>query len=176
MDILKLNENILQISDTNKPVSLYNNELMKIIDKHAPKRRIKITGRNKTPWTTGEIRPDKTLKRKLERKWLKTKLIIDDQNYKTQRNKLNALLRDIRAKRLADEIKENTNDLRRIYQIVGNVIYLKDNKPFPPEQAGIDQPEEFINYYHDKIKDIHSNLEEEDKYRKIFIYTRIPIA
>ncbi len=30
MDILKLNENIVQISNTNKLVSLYNNELMKI--------------------------------------------------------------------------------------------------------------------------------------------------
>ncbi len=47
-------------------------------------------------------------------------------------------------------------------------MYLNGNKPFPPKQAGIDQPEEFINYYHDKIKDICSNLEEEDKYRKIF--------
>ncbi len=46
---------------------------MNIINKHAPKGRIKITIRNKTPWTTDEIRPDKTLKHKLERKWLKTK-------------------------------------------------------------------------------------------------------
>ncbi len=112
MDILKLNKTIVQISDTNKLVSLYNNELMKVINKHAPKRRIKVTDRNKTPWTTGEIRPDKTLKRKLESKCLKTKLIIDDQNYKTQRNKFNALLRDIGAKRPADEINENKNDPR----------------------------------------------------------------
>ncbi len=169
MDSLKLNDNIVQISDTNKLVSLYNNKLMKIIDKHAPKRRIKMTVRNKTPWTTGEIFPDKTLKRKLERKWLKTKLIIDDQNYKTQRNKFNALLRDIRAKRLANEINEDKYDPRRIYQIVDNAMYLNDNKPFPPEQTGmVIVNEEFINYYHDKIKDIHSNLEEEDKSRKIF--------
>ncbi len=55
-----------------------------------------------------------------------------------------------------------------MHQIVGNAMYLNDNKPFPPEQAGIDQPEEFISYYHDKIKDVRSNLEEEDKSRKIF--------
>ncbi len=61
-------------------------------------RRIKITVRNKTPWTSDEIHSDKTLKCKLERKWLRTKSIIDEQNYKAQRNKLNALLRDIRAK------------------------------------------------------------------------------
>ena len=32
-----------------------------------------------------------------------------------------------------------------------------------------DLPEEFINYYHDKIKDIRSTLDEEHKQRKIFI-------
>ncbi len=67
-DILKLNEKMAGLSDTNKLVSQYNNELMKTMDKYAPKRIIKITVRNKTPWTTDEIRPDKTLKRKLERK------------------------------------------------------------------------------------------------------------
>ncbi len=45
---------------------------------------------------------------------------------------------------------------------------LNGNKPFPPEQAGIEQPKELFNYYHDKTKDIHSNLEEEYKSKKIF--------
>ncbi len=167
-DFLKLNEKIDEISDINKLVSLYNEDLIKIMDKHAPKRKIKITMRNKTPWTSDEIRPDKTLKRKLERKWLRTKLITDEQNYKAQRNKFNALLRDIRAKQLANDINENKNNPSRIHQIVGNAMYLNNNKPLPPEQAGTDQPEEFINYYHDKIKDIRTNLEEEDKSRMIF--------
>ncbi len=47
-------------------------------------------------------------------------------------------------------------------------MYLNDNKPLPPEQAGTDQPEEFINYYHNKIKDIRITLAEEDKSREIF--------
>ncbi len=47
-------------------------------------------------------------------------------------------------------------------------MYLNDNKPLPPEQACIDQPEEVINYYHDKIKDMPINSEEENTFRKIF--------
>ncbi len=71
-------------------------------------------------------------------------------------------MRDIGTKQLASEINESMNDPRCIYQIVGNAMYLNDNKPFPPERVGIGQPEELINYYHDKIK--------ED------IYIRIPIV
>ncbi len=95
---MKLNEKIVEISDTNKLVSLYNDEMRKIIDKYAPKRNIKIIVRNKTPWTSDEIRLDKALKRNLERKWLRIKLTLDEQNYKAQRNKYNALLRGIRSK------------------------------------------------------------------------------
>ncbi len=158
----------MKISDTNKLVSLYNEEVRKIIDKHAPKRNIKITLRNKTPWTSDEIRPDKALERNLERKWLRTKLTIDEQNYKAQRSKYNALLRGIRSKRLANDINANKNDPRHIHQIVGNAMYLNDNKPLPPEQAGIDQPEEFINYFHNKIKDVRITHEEDDMSRQIF--------
>ncbi len=50
----------------------------------------------------------------------------------------------------------------RIHQIVGNAMYLNDNKPLPPNQADINQLEEFINYFHDKIKHIPSTLEEDD--------------
>jgi exonuclease III len=167
-DIKKLNK-MEEISDTNKLVSLYNEELIKILDKHAPKNKIKITVRNKTPWTSEEIRPDKTLKRKLERRWLRTKLTIDEQNFKEQRNKFNALLRDIRSKRLANDINENKNDLRRVHQLIGNAMYLNDEKPLPPEQDGINQPEEFINHFHDKTTNIRNALDEEDKLRTKFV-------
>ena len=110
--MIKLNYTMKEVDNTNKLVTLYNKELLNILDNHAPKKKIKITVRNKTPWTSEEIRPDKTLKRKLERKWLRTKLTIDEQNYKEQRNKYNALLRDIRSKRLAKDINENRNDPR----------------------------------------------------------------
>ncbi len=75
---------MVEICNTNALVSLYNKELSNILDKHAPKKKITVT--NKTPWTSDEIRSDKCLKRKLERKWLKTKLTIDEQNYKNQKN------------------------------------------------------------------------------------------
>ncbi len=78
-------------------------------------------------------------------------------------------MRDIKAKRLDNDINENRNDPKRIHQIINNAMYIYDNKPLPPEQTGIDLAEEFINYYHNKIKDICTTLEEEDKTRNIFI-------
>ncbi len=94
-EIADMNLKSEKISNLNELVSLYNNGLIDILDNHAPKKQIKITVQNKTPWTSEEIHPDKTRKRKLERKSLRTKLNIDKQNFIDQQNKFNALLRHI---------------------------------------------------------------------------------
>ncbi len=44
---------------------------------------------------------------------------------------------------------------------------MKDHFP-PPEQAGIDLPEEFIRHFHDKTKHIRKTPDEEDKSKKTF--------
>ncbi len=48
----------------------------------------------RTPWTYEDIHSDKTHTCKLERKWL----TIDEHNFKDERNKVIALLRDSRSK------------------------------------------------------------------------------
>ena len=91
-EIADMNIKCAEIFDPNELVSLYNNGLTNILDKHAPKKKRKITVRNKTSWTSEEIRLDKRKKCRLERKWLWTKLTIDKQNFKDQRNRFNTLL------------------------------------------------------------------------------------
>ena len=78
-------------------------------------------------------------------------------------------MRDIRSKRLAKDIDENINKPRRVHQIIGNAMYLNDEKPLPPEQDGVNLPEEFINHYHEKTQNILNALDDEDKQRKTFI-------
>ena len=47
-------------------------------------------------------------------------------------------------------------------------MYLNDKNTLPPEQVGIDLPEEFIRYYHDKTANIRDTLDDEDELRTIF--------
>ncbi len=60
-DTFKLNEKMADISNINKLVSIYNDGLLKVMDKHAPKKKIKITVRKKTSWFSEE---NKTIKLK----------------------------------------------------------------------------------------------------------------
>ena len=96
MDIAAFNDDIEQrcnwsstesISDL---VSSYNASLNTILDQHAPTITITITRRD-TPWYTREVRHAKTECRRLERKWRRTRLTIDHEVYKRQRNRLHLL-------------------------------------------------------------------------------------
>ncbi len=50
-DIMELNKK----TDLNELVSLYNNGLTNIQDKHAPQKKMKIIVQNKTLWSSEEI-------------------------------------------------------------------------------------------------------------------------
>ncbi len=69
----------------------YNNCLNTVLDKNAPVVTKDIPVRDRRPWYTEEIRVEKQLRRKLERKWIRSKLSIDEQNFHVQRNKVNPL-------------------------------------------------------------------------------------
>ncbi len=55
-------------------VNYYNYELSKIFDKHAPEVEKEIAFRKPTPWTSEDIKPDKKIRRRLERTWRQTEL------------------------------------------------------------------------------------------------------
>ena len=63
-----------------------------IVDKHAPEKSRVIVARADAPWYTSELVKEKRLRRKLERKYNKTKLAVDKERFNHQRNIYNHLL------------------------------------------------------------------------------------
>ena len=72
-------------------VANYNNVLKEILDKHAPQMERKVVLRPQSPWYNTDLEAAKRLKRKLERKWLMSKLTLDLQIYRDKCAKLNKL-------------------------------------------------------------------------------------
>ena len=68
------------------------NSSVNVLDKHAPLQQRTITVREPTPWGTADIRYEKRKRRKLEKRWKKSKLSVDYELYKEQKNKVNTLL------------------------------------------------------------------------------------
>ena len=61
---------------------------MSILDKHAPLKSRSITIRRSNPWYSPEIEEAKKLRKRLERKWRKTRLEVDRELFKAQRQRV----------------------------------------------------------------------------------------
>ena len=64
--------------------SQYDHELLKIIDSHVPLRTRMVTSRLSAPWYTEEIANEKCKRRQLERRWRKSSLEADKQQFADQ--------------------------------------------------------------------------------------------
>lgn len=72
--------NLSELCDQNDSV------LSLILDKHAPLRKRVITARPRSPWYSEEIKRQKVICRRLERRWRRSQLTSDYQSYTDQRS------------------------------------------------------------------------------------------
>lgn len=64
-------------SHLNTLVEQHDRTLLSILDKHAPEIQRQITVRPSAPWYTQEVTDEKNKRRRLERKWRKSKMQSD---------------------------------------------------------------------------------------------------
>jgi exonuclease III len=73
-------------------VDQYNNTLKAVLDKHAPETEKTVVIRPNTPWCTEDIRHEKQNRRKLERKWRRSRAVEDRKAYKAKCCYINKLV------------------------------------------------------------------------------------
>jgi 23S rRNA G2069 N7-methylase RlmK/C1962 C5-methylase RlmI len=78
--------------DVDDLLNQYNSVLTDTINKHVPLVERKITLRPMCPWYTEKLREEKRKRRKLERKWRKSKTSADRLVYREQCDQLNNLI------------------------------------------------------------------------------------
>ena len=131
-----------------------------ILDSHAPLTSKTITVRDQTPWTSDEIRPLKAERRRLERKWLKTKLQVDYDNYKTQKNKVNTFLKTKHQEHISKLINRSKGNSKSLFKGFNSIINGRSETPFPQGKSDKILADEFSKYFSDKINNIRAKLDE----------------
>ena len=89
IDIDSFREDLLRDSDLlqksyshlNTLVEQYDRTVLSILDKHASEIQRQITVRPSAPWYTQEVADEKNKRRRLERKWRKSKMQSDRERY-----------------------------------------------------------------------------------------------
>ena len=135
-------------------VHAYNACLKKVLDKHAPTRTQMVTLRKPTPWISDDIRPLKQARRRLERKWRRTRSAADFTAYNIQKNLVNDTLRKMKIDYMRKTVNDNAKDPKGLFKIINNLLGRKQKCPFPPEIPKEELAEGFSNFFLNKISNI----------------------
>ena len=76
-----------------------------------------------TSWMTPEIMKAKTLRHNLERTWRRSRTHLDRSRYKHQCHLCNRKMTKAKSKYLADVISENSDNPRRLWNSINNILH-----------------------------------------------------
>ena len=138
-------------------VQRYDTILTNILEDHAPLKSCTVTPRPTNPWFSPEIAEAKKLRKRLERRWRRTRLEVDRQNFKAQRASVVNMFNDAKTVFYKDKISSCENQ-RDLFKIVETLLHNKGRTKLPTRASNSDLSEEFRDYFSSKIRDIREEL------------------
>lgn len=160
LDIQKSFSHIDSSADLNEIVHLYNKSLHNILDSHAPLKSCKITIRPSNPWYSPEIDEAKKLRKRLERKWRKSKLEVDRQIFTAQRQLVYNMIYEAKTTYYRDKIS-NCTDQKQLFKIVESLLHQKGKAKLPSHNSKEQLAQKFNNFFVSKITKIRNDLDSE---------------
>jgi hypothetical protein len=145
-------------SDLSALIDQYNTTLNSLLDKHAPLKQRTVTIRPSNPWYTDEISEAKKLRKRLERRWRKTKLVIDRDLFKDQRLTVSRLISDAKSAYYRDQIL-NCNNQKELFNVIDSLLHQKGKPRLPTLHSNKELAERFNQYFTSKIDTIRATFE-----------------
>ena len=135
----------------------YNTTLQDILNKNAPEKTKVITVRASAPWYSDKIDAGKKLRRKLERRWRKTKSLDHYNVYLLQCRRVQLLISSSKFDYYTSIIDENRANQKALYKIMDHLLNRKAT-PQLPSLPRDDLPGKFATFFSDKIVSIRNGL------------------
>ena len=139
-------------------ISRYEQVLEDTLNQMAPIRSRLITIHNSSPWYSDEIAIAKRLRRKLERKWRRSRLEYDRLEYIQQCGIVNQLLRSSKEAYYSKFIEENSTDSRKLFKSVNMLLNRNLDACYPTTKSDTDLACAFADFFMQKIDRIRSEV------------------
>ena len=134
-------------TELEKLVENYEATLSSLVNQHAPIYTRRVRMRQQVPWYNKEIAEAKRERRRAERRWRKSKLTSDFQDFKKKKNTLIFIMNKARKKFYANFIDENSCDQKKLFRETKNLLAPKYDLSFPDycdKQVLVDDMGEFF--------------------------------
>ena len=152
----------------------YDSVLSSILNKHAPLRTRSISLRPRAPWYTDDIRENKTKRRNLERRWRRSKLMIDRELYINQCNVVKKLIFEAKMNyysKLISDAGSNSNDL---FRSIDRLLHRTPEKRLPTSTSPTDLANNFVHFFKNKIVNIRNGFVPMANFSNDFSYLDSP--
>ncbi|XP_070550146.1 uncharacterized protein [Ptychodera flava] len=153
-DIDRFVSETASIDDLNHLVSEYTTSMKSIVDKHAPVKTRVINQKIEAPWYNDDIRAAKQVRRRYEKLWRDSGLMVHRQMFVNQRDNVNSMIDDAKTNFYTGMIEDSTSDSRRLFRAVSNLLG-SDTRVDPlSDTTPSEKVEAFAKFFSDKIKKI----------------------
>ena len=138
-------------SHLNVLVEQYDRTLLSIIDKHAPQMQRQITVRPSAPWYTQEVADGKNKRRRLERKWRKSKMQSNRERYVHQCYVVNNLICNLKTPYYREIVSENSSYQKVLFNTVNKLLQKSCVKRYHPSSDACSLANAFADFFAQKI-------------------------
>ncbi|PFX29714.1 putative RNA-directed DNA polymerase from transposon X-element [Stylophora pistillata] len=136
----------------------YSSTLTEILDKHAPIKTKTLVTRAKIPWFNADVLQFKRIRRKAERKALKSGLSSDWLAYRKICNRYSALLKSTRASYYSDLIGQCAGDSGKLFKLVSFLCKGPNVNDLPPHDDPVLLANKFGEFFVKKIELIKDSI------------------
>ena len=139
-------------------VSQYNDELRKILDRHAPLKMKIINPKPPNPWLTPGILQAKRHRRYLERAWRKNPTALNRSRFTKQIHLCNRLMAKAKSAYFSQLIHDHSSNPRCLWKCFNQVLSRRPRKLLPDSSSLSRLAEEFGFFFINKISRIRSSF------------------
>ena len=137
----------------------YQETLSRILENHAPKVTIRVRQRALKPWYSSDIAKAKLDRRRLERRWRRSKLEVDRHLFVEARNNVSRLLLDAKTSFYSARIHELNGNQKALFREMNHLLHKSTETPLPPHDSPEVLANQFAEYFSEKIEKIRLELQ-----------------
>ena len=170
-DLVGRLENFTAENETNDFEFEYNNFtsiLNETLDKFAPVKSKSIRSQ-RPPWMDNTFNKERTVRRKLERKYLRTRSVEDKKRLEEQRLLCVNLSKLKRSEYYKDLLRNAQGDQRKLFNIVSKALDSNSGTDVLPQHSSESElAESFNNFYTEKVNKIRNSLPDTELDSSVF--------
>ena len=146
-------------------------ELLRVLDKHAPLKEIRVSDRKRQVWYDDHIKEQLKVKRNREFIWNKygRKEKHHWKAFTIERSHYNRMIAGAKIRENSAKIEMCGHDTKKLYNLVNNMTGRTKSNPMPPGRKDTELADKFADFFLDKIRRICDDLADYRTYTPIEI-------